>query len=335
MRILAFSPFALDTVSGNGVTLLRLQSALEARGHAFRIAVPSPADGEAFVRREAAGFRPDLLHFYHAFKTGRLIGAAGGLPAVVTISGTDLNDCLDDPRCSAAVRRALRDASVLVTYNRSLAGRAREIEPRAAAKVRVIPKGVRLGDAPFDLRAAAGLPPGAFVFLHAGGIRPVKNNLAAIDALRPLAKEAFLVFAGPVLDDACGRELAGRLAREPWVRHLPRIPHDAMASAFRASDVVLNTSISEGISNALMEAMACGRPVLASDIPGNRDLLEDGVTGALYRDLEDLGRRAASLLRDAPARERLSRAAKAHAEKTFSTEREVDALLEAYTAARA
>jgi glycosyltransferase involved in cell wall biosynthesis len=335
MRILAFAPSDPAGVSGNSVTLRRVQSALRALGHGFLIEPIAPGDGEPRARDAIARERPDVVHFYHALKTGRLVAAARDLPRVVSLPGTDLNHCLEDPHCSPAVMAALRAASVLVTYNRSLAGRVAKVLPEAASRLRIIPKGVVLGGEPYDLRAAAAIPPGAFVFLNPGAIRPVKNNLAAIDPLRPLAPEASLVLAGPVLDDAYGGQMAGRLAREPWVRHLPHIPHAAIPSALRACDAVLNTSLSEGISNALMESMACGRAVLASDVPGNRDLLEDGVTGLLWRGPADLGRKAAALLRDAGLRRSLGEAAARHARQAFSVEREAEALLDAYRSARA
>ena len=107
-----------------------------------------------------------------------------------------------------------------------------------------------------------------------------------------------------------------------------------MAAAYGDSDGVVNTSLSEGISNALMEAMACGRAVLASDIPGNRDLLEHGATGALYKNADQMTDLAAWLMRDATAREKLGAAARAYAREHFSTDREVDALLAAYERAR-
>jgi glycosyltransferase involved in cell wall biosynthesis len=107
-----------------------------------------------------------------------------------------------------------------------------------------------------------------------------------------------------------------------------------MAAAYRESDLVLNTSTSEGISNVLAEAMMCGRAILASDIPGNRDILEHGVTAALYKNANDLTDLAAWLIRDPAARAKLGAAAQAYARDHFSIERETDALLAAYDRAR-
>jgi glycosyltransferase involved in cell wall biosynthesis len=247
-------------------------------------------------------------------------------PSILTLSGTDINHDYDHPDRRRQVEEAIKKAAVIVTYNRSIADRI----PRA----RVIPKGVTLGDAPFDLRAVAALQPGDFIFLHPGGIRPVKNPLLAIDALAPIHPAIRLVFAGPILDPAYGREFSHRVASEPWIRHLPHIQPTAMHAAYRAADVVLNTSLSEGLSNAIMEAMLAGRAILATDIPGNRDLIEDGATGLLFRGPNDFQDKAALLFRDPDRRRDLGRAAQNHARACYSTEREVDALLQAYGDAR-
>lgn len=334
MKVLALSPFPLDTVSGNVTTLRRVQEGLAARGHTMRILDVAGPDASGRVEAALHAFDPDVVHLYHAYKAGRFVRLLGGRPAVLTISGTDLNESMGDPERVRVIAEALRRIPVLLTYNPSLADRVARFFPEASSRLRCIPKGVRLGTDPFDLRGAAGAPPGAFLFLQAGGIRPVKDNLAALEGLFPLRDRVFLVFAGPVLDAEYGRNFTSRRSGEPWVAHIPSVPPGAMASAYRAADVVVNTSKSEGLSNTLIEAMMCGRPVLAADIPGNRDLIRPEINGLLYSDRDDLTRQATRLLEDGPLRRRLAAAAEDFARRTFSTEREIDAILEAYGAAR-
>ncbi len=337
MRILAFSPFDLSTASGNSITLRRLAVALASRGHVLEVVVPTPAWTAAEARKAVADFRPDVVHFYHAYKSGRLLPALALPASVVTVAGTDLNDDFADPGRRGAVEEALARAGRIVTYNPSLALRLRAAFPASNGKVTVLPKGVTLGDAPFDLRSAAALGRGDFVFFHPGGIRPVKNSLFAIDALASHAGRSprlRLVFAGPLLDEAYGATFRRRVAAASWTRHLEGIPFEAMGAAYRASDVVINTSLSEGISNALMEAMAAARAVLAADIPGNRDLIQDGVTGLLYAGAEAFAARASGLMEDPELRGRLGAAARDHAARHFSTDAEAEALLEVYRALR-
>lgn len=317
MKILAFSPTDFSAPGGNATTLLRLQRGLAARGHVFEpLFVPSDADPD-WARREADARRPDLLHFYHAWKTGRFLPYLPGRPRVLTLSGTDVNVDWRDPAKRVVLEVVVAEAEAVVTYSRALA----EIVPKA----RVLQKGITLGNAPFDLRKAADVGPRDVLFLQAGGIRPVKNNLLALRALRGTGPR--LVFVGHVLDAAYARELENEGARL-----LPSVPPEAMAACYAASDVVLNTSLGEGLSNTLLEAMACGRPVLASDVPGNRELVRDGVTGLLFRDEAELREKALRLAGDPAARRALGEAGRA-AVAGFTVEREIDALLEAYRAA--
>jgi glycosyltransferase involved in cell wall biosynthesis len=330
VRILAFSPFEPGAPTGNSVTLRRLQKAFEARGHVFGLVPVTGRSTPAEVAEQAASFAPDAVHLYHGFKSGRFIDAVAGRPVVLTLSGTDVNHCLDDPACGAVLRHAIDLASRIVTYSPSIIQKLSASLPGSVPKVTLLPKGVTLGTAPYDLRSAAGLAAEDFVFLLPGGIRPVKNQLLAVDGLSPLRRDCVLVVAGPVLDASYGRRFAERASKEPWVRHLPHIPPDAMAAAYRASDAVLNSSASEGLSNALMEAMACGRPILASDIPGNRDLLRHRETAFLFKGRDELTDQAAVLIRSRETREALGAAARAFADRTFSTDREAAALLGVY-----
>jgi glycosyltransferase involved in cell wall biosynthesis len=104
-----------------------------------------------------------------------------------------------------------------------------------------------------------------------------------------------------------------------------------MASLLSQADVVLNCSISEGgMANAVLEALSLGRPVLASDIDGNRSIVADGVTGFLFRDEVEFERRAAQLARDPALRERLGRAGSALVAERFPPAREIDGYCEIY-----
>ena len=314
MKILAFSPQDLSTPGGNRTTLLRIQRGLAARGHAFEIrAAGSAAD----ARAAADAVKPDVLHFSHAWKTGRVLPDLAPRPRVLTLSGTDVNEDWDNPAFRPAMDAAIRAAEVVVTYSPSIPARV----PRA----RILPKGVHLGRAPYDLRRAADVPAEAVLFLQTGGIRPVKNNLFALRILDGTADAIRLVFLGPLLHADYGRDLARAIAGNPRARHLPAIDPEAMASAYAAADVVLNTSLSEGLSNSLMEAMASGRAILASDVEGNRAL----GAGLLYRGETELRDQAVRLAASPELRRSLGDAARKRA-AAFSVDAEIDALLAAY-----
>ena len=104
---------------------------------------------------------------------------------------------------------------------------------------------------------------------------------------------------------------------------------DDVASFYQEADVFVLPSVSEGMSNALLEAMSYGLVALVSDIPENRSVIRDGEDGLLFRqgDAEDLAGRLASLLAGGRSlSDRLARNARATVQRRFSVEAVVDRL---------
>ena len=83
------------------------------------------------------------------------------------------------------------------------------------------------------------------------------------------------------------------------------------------------------MANSVLESLACGLAVLASDIAGNRSVIEDGVTGLLFGDPGDFADKAVRLLGDAALRERLGEAGRARASR-FSLQQEIERYLKLY-----
>jgi glycosyltransferase involved in cell wall biosynthesis len=133
------------------------------------------------------------------------------------------------------------------------------------------------------------------------------------------------VLCGPARDPGLAAAAQGRLQGLPWAGHLGEVAHAAMPAILRAADVALNTSRSEGLANAVLEAMACGRAVLASDIAGNRAAIRDGVDGLLYRGDEGFLAQAGRLLADPALRRRLGENARRAAARRFPPEAEAAA----------
>jgi glycosyltransferase involved in cell wall biosynthesis len=98
------------------------------------------------------------------------------------------------------------------------------------------------------------------------------------------------------------------------------------------ADIVLNCSLAEGgMANSVLEALACGRAVLASDIEGNRSLIDNGVTGLLFSGPGDFAGKAARLLGDPALRQKLGEAGRARASR-FGLPAEIERYLELYVA---
>src|SRR2546429_289674 len=189
----------------------------------------------------------------------------------------------------------------------SVRGNAVTVE-RIAGGPRPAGGGPRGGGPSVTPAAGWSLPAERVLFVFPAGIRMVKQPLlplAPFDRLVQRRPQVRLLYVGPVLDPDQGEYLLGELASRPWARHVGAVPHGQMRSLLAQSDVVLNCSISEGgMSNSVLEALAAGRPLLASDIDGNRSLVEDGVTGFLFRDTTELEAKAEQLAADRALLER-------------------------------
>jgi len=295
--------------------------------------VPSTVVGD-----EVQSYRPALIHAFHAFRVGPLALALARriqIPLVVTMTGTDANHDLVDPARGENVRRVLEGADAITVFHATLAERITDRLPHLGSRLSVVPQSVRMEmSEPFDLDAQWRVPSDRTLVLFPAGIRPVKNPLLPLmpfDRIVRRHPEMRLLYAGPTLDPQLGEELRRGLEERPWARHIGAVPHRQMASLLAQSDLVLNCSISEGgMANSILEALAMGRAVLASDIEGNRSLVEHDVTGLLFRDLAALSKHADLLAGDSSLRTRLGAAGRERVTRLYPPAREIDGYLDAY-----
>jgi glycosyltransferase involved in cell wall biosynthesis len=257
------------------------------------------------------------------------------LPLVLTLTGTDANVDLFDPERASVVRRVLEGASCLVVFHESIAARIAGVLPDLGRRLTTVPQSAWLPLAErFDLDARWPLPPGRVLFVFPAGIRPVKRPrlplapLARVVARHPQVR---LLYAGPVLDREEGQALVRALEGVDWARHVGEVPHAQMASLLEQADVVLNCSLSEGgMANSVLEALTVGRAVLAADIAGNRSLIEEGVTGSLFRDERELELKAEALAADPALRARLGATGRRRVVAAYPAEREIEGYLGIY-----
>ncbi|MGH7267963.1 MAG: glycosyltransferase [Candidatus Rokuibacteriota bacterium] len=333
MRVALVTPVALPTVRGNAVTVSRLQQGLAARG------VEAPVidlSRTASASSRLAALAPDVVHAFHAFRGAPAAvphAEALGAPLVITLTGTDANHDLFHPERRATTIASIRAARALVVFHETIRERVARDVPEAADRIDVIPQSVALGDEPYAGPAPPAGAPDEVRFLLPAGIREVKNVLFPLGPLRTLAARhpVRLLIAGPVIEPREGARLAAALASEAWATYLGPVPHPQMGSLLDQVDVVVNSSLSEGgMANSVLEAMARGRPVLASDIEGNRSVIEPEVDGLLFRDAAEFERAAERLVRDAGLRRRLGVAARAKVSRLYPPEREITAHVELY-----
>jgi glycosyltransferase involved in cell wall biosynthesis len=267
--------------------------------------------------------RPDIVQTFLLADTvyGFAAARAARVPVLIASRRTDRYDTF--PWHVRVANRVLWSwASAIITNSE----RGRELAPARLRERHVL---IRNGVEPLpvrrariDSREALGIAPDALVVGTVGRLVSAKNHrrfldvAAAIVARRPHA--TFLIVGGGPLE----RELRAEANR----RGLERCAHFAgersdIGDLLYAMDVFLLTSDREGLCNAVMEAMDARLPCVVTDVGGNRELVEDDVTGYVCADTAALTDRVLRVLDDPLLRERLGHAGRARMRDEFSAER--------------
>ncbi len=278
----------------------------------------------------------DVLLAYFVYPSGYLAVMSGerlGIPVVCSCRGNDISkDMFIDPVPLATV---LQRSTRLIFVCDSLLHMADTLVS-CRAKSTVVANAVDSTLFRPHQPAATRLPQPVMV-----GISGIMRWKKGLDLLLPLIRslcerhDIRVLIAGYGLDTAVEQQLADFLAQhglQQQVEVTGPLLHSHMPSALQRMDIYVNTSYQEGMPNGVLEAMACGLPVVATDADGTPDLVVDGVTGFVcgMGDLRALLRCCRRLIEAPALRQRLGRAGRARVQQLFSPEREaaaVEALL--------
>lgn len=251
----------------------------------------TPISLARFARRTieglmAEGYDFDLIDAHYFYPDGvaaAMLGRWLRKPVVITARGTDLNVFPDYPAARSRIVDAATQTAGIITVNGALKARLQELGVDGS-KVRVLPNGVDLelfnpdGDREADGNTGQGP-----LLLSVGNLVPLKGHDITIRTLTIL-KEARLVIAGTGPEEARLRDLARTLDVADRVRFLGVVPQTELPRWYRAADALVLASSREGMANVLLEALACGTPVVASDIPGMGEVVGPPESGRLMTD---------------------------------------------------
>jgi len=262
MRILLVSqmyPGASDP--DLGVFVAQLERALRARGHTIdRAVLDRRAGGKKryldLRRRVLAAERPDVVWAHFLVPSG-LFASEVDAPLVVTAHGRDVRNVGAIPGVERLTRRVVERASTVIAVSEYLRRELEERVPAARGKTEVVDSGVDL-ERFQAVEPAASLPSPAFV--HVGSLTERKNVVRLADAFADLGRGS-LTFVGE-------GPLRARLEGRERVRLVGRVPHEDVARWLSAADVVCGPALIEPFGQALLEALACGRSVVATRIGG-------------------------------------------------------------------
>lgn len=244
-----------------GVFVRRLEEELAARGHEVERAVLDQRAGGkrrylTLARRVLAATRPDVVYAHFLVPSGLIAALAGRAPLVVTAHGRDVRNVGAIPGVAAATRFVVRRAAAVIAVSEYLRDELEARVPEARGKTEVISSGVDLERFPLLERADGAAP----AFLCVGSLTERKNVVRLARAFERVG-EGTLTFVGD-------GPLRAALEGLPGVRVAGRVAHDQVPRFMAAADVVCQPSLVEPLGQALLEAMASGRSVVATRIGG-------------------------------------------------------------------
>lgn len=292
----------------------------------------------AAVRRVAREARATILHGHWLVPSGVVVtAAAGSLPTVISLHGSDVYVAERHAVARRVAGSALRRVDWMTACSDDLRTRAVALGA-PADRIETVPYGVDTGRFRPDARARArvrtalGLPAGAFVVFTAGRFVRKKGFEYLIDAVAALAPRQpalRLVLAGSGDLDADLRARARARGVADRVVFPGVLSQDDVAAHLAAADAAAVPSVHDefgnvdGLPNTVMESLASGTPLVASDVAGIPSVVSHGVNGLLVRERDAAALAAAieRLITEPGLRDTLGGAARAEAERVRGWDR--------------
>ena len=242
------------------------------------------------LRRIQKSFPFDLIDAHYIYPDGLaavLLGKWFGKPVVLSARGSDVNQFKGFPTIRPMLRYALREAQEVISVCSALKQEMVDLGC-PAQKITVVPNGV---DADrfkamdrHESRRILGLPRSSRVVLSVGSLIPRKGFDLLINAFHRLVErypDAVLYILGEGPQKAFLKDLIKENELESRVSLVGEVPNNALARWYSAADVFCLASSREGWANVIMEALACGCPVVATRVYGAPEILTTPEVGLL------------------------------------------------------
>jgi len=285
----------------------------------------------------------DLLQGYFLPQAGFVTVYAGkylNLPSVVSIRGNDVERAAFDPSRFSHVMYALQNADVVTTNATELARKAKAFVER---DVVLIPNGVdteRFKPMPRNEALAGALGTGTkeerAVMGFVGELREKKGLSTLFDAYAQINKTrpTTLLIVGEIRAGEDRQTFDEFRSTNPDSRIIVTgyVAHEDLPAYYALMDVFVHPSLRDGMPNAVLEAMACGKMVIATAVGGVTDVIQDGVNGMLVP-VHEAGRLEAAIaeaLDQSEKRDQLGRSARETVLHQFTLEKELQANLAIY-----
>lgn len=234
-------------------------------------------------------WRPDVLDAHFVWPDGVAVAALGkeaGIPYTITLRGK-LYECLKSRSQTRQCADALKDAAGVISVSGLLAEEARKLGV-APEKLSVIPNGVdRERFHPRNkgtCRRELNLPDDGRLLVTVAHLGHRKGHHEVIRALADLPEDVRLVIVGGAAQGGTPESIRAVAADAGIEKRLiltgPQ-PYEKIPLYFNAADISVLASYREGCPNAVLESLACGTPVVASDVGAVRDILPTPQAGRI------------------------------------------------------
>jgi len=247
---------------------------------------------------------PDIIHI-HSISSGLpglLSKKIWRIPYIVTCHGSDVYLSWKFKKIRAKL--VLKDADMVIALTEYM---QKEIQKLYSKKVVVIPNGIELDC--FDvlpkeeIRTKLGIKEDEKILIFVGTLRSIKGVKYLIQAMKSIIQQdpkIKLMLVGDGEEKQSLKALSKELNIEKNIKFVGEVPHKNISEYLAAADIFVLPSLSEGFSIVVLEAMASGLPIVATNVKGVPEIVKNGVNGFLVEPMcpESITKSKLSLLSD-------------------------------------
>ncbi len=289
------------------------------------------------LRNLVKRIRPDLLHTGYVLNDG-LVGALSGFHPVLSMPyGSDI---LIEPERSLLrrmiIKYAIKKADMITCDCETVKNKIIQMTGFEEDKIVIFPWGIELDKfypdsaKSFAIRKKLGWVDKKILIMNRNfeavyGTQYFIESLPAILNEEP-ATRVFIIGSGSL--EKWIRDLVNERGLNKFVTFIGKIPIDEMPYYLNAADIYVSTSLSDGTSLSLLEAMACGLPVVVTEIPANKEWVINGQNGFLVptKNPGEVSKRVLTLLKNSNIREEMGQKNLAVAKDKADWDKNVDKL---------
>ncbi|MCT8137894.1 glycosyltransferase family 4 protein [Anaerobacillus sp. CMMVII] len=318
---------------GNATTARRIVTGLEE----MKIATNVVAYSEEIFSHETAKELEHscLFHVLHFRRFAEWLEASNyqiKKPYIITSGGTDVNIDIFKHEYQEKIGEVLKKAAAITVFSEDAKQKLAGIYPDLVSRIHIIKQSVWFPESIPASQFLNGDRIGPNILLPAG-LRAVKDVLYVLPALIELKKQfpglTFTILGAP-LETGIVNAVKKAQVTYPWIQYVEEVPLEEMQAVYEQSDLVINTSLSEGQSSALLEAMYLGKPVIARKNGGNQSIIRHGETGYLFETPSNFYEQVQHLVMNEPLKNSIAQNGQAYVKENHTLNEEMTKYIQLY-----